>query len=119
VFNILFYFKSNIFYSQSNYERLPKESVKEFKLTQASFAKELRRVDKKMVVLDDTLVKTVHALILLRGEQSYTTKVAVNNAKQEEREHFTTVVQHQRDQSRKLQSVPVVVSSYLMSFNLL
>ena len=74
------------FYSQSNYERQPKESVKEFKLTQASFAKELHRVDKKMVVLDDTLEKTVHALALLRGEHRYTTKVAVNNTKQEEME---------------------------------
>ena len=61
--------------------------------------KELRRVDKKMVVLDDTLEKTVHALTLLQGEQSYTTNVAVKNAKQEEREHFIPVVQNERDQS--------------------
>ena len=71
-----------------------------------------------MVVLGDTLEKIVHALALLRGEESYTTNVAVKNAKQEESDHFTTVVQHERDQSRKLKSV-VVVSSYLISFNLL
>ena len=89
-----------------------------FLQTQASFVKELRRVDKKMVVLDDTLEKTVHALALLRGEQNYATNVAVKNAKQEERDHFTTVVQHERDQSRKLKTVGVV-SSYLISFDLL
>ena len=82
--------------------------------------KELRRVDKKMVVLDDTLEKTVHALALLRGEQNYATNVAVKNVKQEERDHFTTVVQHERDHSRKLKTV-VVVSLYLIliSFDLL
>jgi len=75
--------------------------------------KELRRVDKKMVLLDDTLEKTVHSLALLRGEQNYATNVAVKNAKQEERGHFTTVVQHERDHSRKLKTV-VMVSSFCL-----
>ena len=67
-----------------------------------------------MVVLDDTLEKTVHAFSLLRGKQNYATNVAVKNAKQEERDHFTTVVQHERDHSRKLKTVNTV-SSILLS----
>jgi len=101
-------------YSQSTYKRESNVIHKQQKLNEATYLKELRRVDKKVVLLDATLEKTNHALKLIQLEQSYTTKLAVNNAKQEEREHFTTIVRTERDQGRKLQSVNTV-SSILLS----
>ena len=78
---------------------------REHKAKEALLRKEKRQADKSLVLLNNTWSNINKDLELLKTERSYDSSIAVNDAKREERCHYTSIVQAQKDQGHKLKSL--------------
>ena len=120
-FSCLYIHLTCVFICQSKHNQETLVLEKQYKAKQALQWRENRKANKSLVVLTDTLSNRNKDLELVEADRSYHISVAINDAKREERCHYTTIVQAQKDQGHKLKSAsmvsrhfPTFVNTHLM-----
>jgi len=108
LFSCLYTHSTYVFICRSKHNQETLELEKQYKAKQALLWRENRKANKSLVVLTDTLSNRKKDFELVESDWYYNISVAINDAKREQRSHYTTIVQAQKDQGIKLKSASMV-----------
>ena len=106
---------STYHYFKSSHGEEIKLCTKHHKVKEASLLRNIRRVNKDVVNLGSSLDDTTKALDLMECQHRYNVNVAVKDAKNIERSHFSDVAKTQREVGSKLRSAHIVSALFNLS----
>ena len=102
-------------YFKSTHGQEIKLCTKHHKVKEASLLRNIHLANKDLVNLGSSLDNTTKALDLMESQHTYNVNVAVKDAKNIERSHFSDVVKTEKELGSKLRSAHIVSALFNLS----